>query len=161
MLERSIRCLLPFCARVFVVTGAHEAAISIILRGIEGVTPVYNPDFALGMYSSVKAGLRQTAAGDVFLLPGDCPFAAPESCAALLAAKGEIVVPVWRGRAGHPVLLRRAAIREIVCDSAHESLRAFIAARHPTPVAVSCDGILRDIDTEEDWRQAWDCLPAK
>lgn len=154
MLEKSIESMLPFCARVFVVTGAHARTVEGILRGRSGIALVYNPDFASGMYGSVKLGLRRTGAEKVFLLPGDCPFVPPEVYAALLAAQGDIRVPAWQGRAGHPVLLGRRAVGEILRDKACLSLHAFIQAHHPTRVALDCPGILQDIDTMEGYLQA-------
>lgn len=154
VLGKSVGSMRPFCARIYVVTGAHAETVAGILRGREGVILVHNPDFAAGMYGSVKAGLGRTRADNVFLLPGDCPFVAPNVYAALLAAEGEIVLPTWRGRAGHPVLLRRSVIPALLRDGACESLRQFIAARRPTRVEVDCPGILTDIDTAEAYRKA-------
>ena len=37
-----------------------------ILNGQAGIAFVHNPDFASGMYGSVKSGLRQTCADAVF-----------------------------------------------------------------------------------------------
>lgn len=158
MLERSVESMRPFCARIYVVTGGHARTVADILRGREGVLLVHNPDFAAGMYSSVKAGLRRTRADNVLLLPGDCPFVAPEVYTALLAANGEIVLPEWQGRAGHPVLLNRSVIPALLQDEACESLRQFIAAYGPVRVAVDCPGILTDIDTVEAYRMALERL---
>jgi molybdenum cofactor cytidylyltransferase len=159
MLEKSVAGMLPFCAEVFVVTGAHAEAVEGILRGHAGVTLVHNPDFGAGMYGSVKSGLRRTQGDKVFLLPGDCPFVTPEVYAALLAADGEIVLPAWRGRAGHPVLLCRSAVSELLRDGVCGSLRQFIAARNPERVEVDCPGILTDIDTPEAYQQALRQMP--
>ena len=161
LLELSIRSMAPFCDQIYVVTGSHEETVAGILQGRESVTLVNNPDHTLGMYGSVKAGLRRTTSSEVFLLPGDCPFVTSEVYTALLETKGRIVVPVWNGHMGHPVLLRREAIQEILEDSACESLREFIGQRRPRKVPVSCKDILRDIDTREDYRQALQDLTEK
>ncbi|NLF28693.1 MAG: nucleotidyltransferase family protein [Clostridiales bacterium] len=158
MLERSVESMRPFCARIYVVTGAHAETVADILRGREGVLLVHNPDFAAGMYGSVKAGLRRTHADKVFVLPGDCPLVEPGVYAALLAADGEIVLPEWKGRAGHPVLLNRSVIPALLRDEACESLRQFIAAYGSTRVAVDCPGILTDIDTVEAYKIALERL---
>jgi len=159
VLERSAGSMMPFCARVFVVTGAHEAAVASILGGWEGVTLVRNPNHAEGMYSSVKAGLRRTESGAVFVLPGDCPSVTAEVYEAMLATAGGIVLPVYKGRSGHPVLLRRPAILELLGDGTYGSLREFIAARCPARVVVGCPGILADIDTKGACRRALRLLP--
>ena len=154
MLLRSIKSMQPFCRRIFVVTGAHAETVAGLLRGQAGITPVHNPEFALGMYSSVRTGLQYTSSDTVFVLPGDCPFVAPEVYASLLMEQVEIVLPVWQGRAGHPVLLRRAAISALLLDKTCETLRRFIASRPSKRVDVDCPGILMDINTKEAYRQA-------
>lgn len=154
LLEMSISSLRPFCARLYVVTGAHQLAVMELLRGQDTLTPVYNPDFAAGMYGSVKAGLRCTEASAAFVLPGDCPFASPEVMEALLACQDDVVLPCWKGQTGHPVLLRRRAIGEVLKDNSCQSLREFVRQHGHTGVPVDCPGILTDIDTPEDYRQA-------
>ncbi len=151
VLERSVRSMRPFCIRIFIVTGAHAKAVGDLLRGQAGVTLVHNPDFASGMYGSVKTGLRCTDADAVFVLPGDCPFVPPEVYSALLNAQGGIAVPVWQGHAGHPVLLDRPACSELLNDDTCQTLRQFIASRQHTLVEVDCPGILMDIDTNEEY----------
>lgn len=161
ILERSISSMEPFCSHIFVITGAHEAAVANSLCGREGITLVHNLYYNTGMYESYKAGLRCTNADNVFLLPGDCPFVRPEVYAALLAVEGDIVLPVWHGHAGHPVLLRRSVISEVPNDNISMSLHHYIIAHHPTWVAVDCPGILTDIDTIEEYRKALGQLPLK
>ncbi len=149
LLEESIDGMRPYCKRVLVVTGAHDETIMRILDGKADVVPVYNPDHAGGMLTSIKAGLRQTTADRVFILPGDCPFAAPQVYEALLKAQGRIVIPTCHGRDGHPVLLQREAIEELLRDKQCQTLREFIATRTVLRIPVDCPGILKDIDTRD------------
>lgn len=154
VLGKSVMSMHPFCKRIFAVTGAHAKAVGDILQGQAGVTPVHNPDFASGMYSSVKTGLRCTDADAVFVLPGDCPFVTPEVYSALLVAQGDIAVPVWQGKEGHPVLLKRPAYSDLLQDDTCDTLRQFIALRQHTRVEVDCPGILEDIDTGQEYLKA-------
>ncbi|MHC1787156.1 MAG: NTP transferase domain-containing protein [Christensenellales bacterium] len=154
LLEASIGSLRPYCREVYVVTGAHAGEAREILAGQPGVTLLHNPEHAAGMYGSIKAGLRHIGGDAVLLLPGDCPFVAGEVIQALLAAPGDIVLPTWQGEPGHPVLLRRGAVLDLLRDEGARTLRQFLAARSPTLVAAGCPGILQDIDTLMDYRQA-------
>ncbi|MDD2428921.1 MAG: nucleotidyltransferase family protein [Eubacteriales bacterium] len=147
LLEESIVGMRPYCKRIFVVTGAHDETINRVLNGYTYVTLVHNPAYAGGMFTSVKAGLRHTLADGVFILPGDCPFAVPEVYEALLAAQGRVVIPTCYGRDGHPVLLRREAIDELLRGGKWHTLREFIATKTAMRIAVDCPGILKDIDT--------------
>ena len=154
VLERSIRSMQPFCSQIYVVTGAHEKLITAIIQGQKGITPVKNPDFISGMYGSVKTGLRCTTGDRVWILPGDCPFITPEVYMKLLAASEEIVLPEWQGQTGHPVLMNRSAVSAVVRDDRYESLHQFISAHTYKKVSVPCAGILMDIDTQKQYRQA-------
>ena len=154
VLEKSIASMKPFCSQIYVITGAYRNLVESLIREQRNITPVYNPDHRSGMYGSVKAGLRSTAADQVWILPGDCPFVTADIYSLLLAAEGEIVVPVWHGQAGHPVLLKRSAVQDILRDTLHESLRQYISAHPHQQVEVFSCGILKDIDTKEDYRQS-------
>lgn len=154
VLERSLQGMRPFCDHIYVVTGFFSAAVEGILKEYKDITLVYNPEYEAGMYRSVKAGIIRTHADAVFLLPGDCPFADAEVYRALLSTTGDVVVPLWRGRAGHPVLLRHPAVTALLADRNCGSLRAYISAWGPAQVEVDCPGILKDIDTQEDYRAA-------
>lgn len=154
LLERSVQSMRPYCSRVFVVTGAHRALTESLVQNLGGVTPVYNAEFAGSMLDSVRTGLRAADADKVLILPGDCPFVGPTVFAALLAQQGDVILPEWRGQTGHPVLLTRPMVSELLRGGGYESLRQFFAAHPHRRVAVDDAGILRDIDTLEEYRQA-------
>lgn len=154
VLEKSIAGMAPFCSHIYVVTGAYRDLVETLIRDQKNVTSIYNSDYMSGMYGSVKTGLRATSADQVWILPGDCPFITPDVYSLLLVAEGEIVVPVWCGHTGHPVLLNRSAVRNILRDTLHESFHQFIAAHAHQQVEVFCSGILKDIDTIADYQQA-------
>ncbi|HSK69766.1 MAG TPA: nucleotidyltransferase family protein [Candidatus Limnocylindria bacterium] len=149
LLGHAVAGMAAHCARVFVVTGAHAGAVGEALSGMANVVPVHNPGYRTGMFGSVLAGLRETAADEVFVLPGDCPFVPDDVYAALLKEPGGVVVPAWCGREGHPVLLRRPAISALLCGGGHRSLREFIAAYGARYALVGSPAILDDIDTPE------------
>ena len=93
-----------------VVTGSDNERIEALCAGL-GLTLVHNPGFRSGMASSLAAGIRAVPAGTAgaFVCLGDMPLAAAGRLAGLAAAfsPGEgrdIVVPVWGGKRGHPVL---------------------------------------------------------
>ncbi len=154
LLGHAVAGMAQHCTRVFVVTGAHTEAVAEVLYGKANVKQVHNPGFRTGMFGSVLAGLRETAAEEVFVLPGDCPFVTGDVYAALLAARGGVVLPAWRGRAGHPVLLRRPAVSALLLGGTFGTLREFIAGYGARHVEVDCLAILDDIDTPEDYRRA-------
>ncbi|SDO26929.1 molybdenum cofactor cytidylyltransferase [Methylobacterium phyllostachyos] len=95
---------------VVVVLGAHADAVRAALDGLELIR-VANPDYAAGLATSLRAGIRAlpaSCAAAVVVL-GDMPRVTAAHIDRLVAAfaDGEpaAVVPVQDGRSGNPVLL--------------------------------------------------------
>ncbi|CAK0753714.1 molybdenum cofactor cytidylyltransferase [Azospirillaceae bacterium] len=141
-------------APVLVVTGQQGAELRAALAG-RAVRFVDNPDFAEGLSSSLRAGLRALppSAAGVLICLGDMPLTSPATLRRLLAAFApggarSVWVPVAGGRRGNPVLWERrwfAAIAELRGDQGARSL----LLRHPEAVEevpVEDDGVLTDID---------------
>ena len=112
---------------------------------------VFNKEFEKGMFSSVKTGISKIKTKNFFLLPGDIPFVKEEVFRELLSQKGDIIIPVFKGRKGHPVLINSSLIIEILAEPEDSNLKLFIDKKGFTTVAVLDESILFDIDTEEDY----------
>ena len=145
--------------RIHVVTGYQADALAPELTRL-GVTRAHNPDFAAGMFSSVQAGVASLPADvEAFLLaPVDVPLLRPSTIARVLRAAAArdsaIVYPTFRGKRGHPPLVRRALFAEILDSDGDGGLRALLA-RHEDEareVAVFDWGCLVDIDRRDDYR---------
>ena len=119
---------------------------------------VANPDFALGLSSSLKAGIRalpKAVAGALVLL-GDMPRIEAAHLDAMLAAfasgMGEaIVVPMHEGRRGNPVLWPAALFREMLALEGDVGARRLMV-RHASRVHeidLGTDAVLMDVDTPE------------
>jgi len=119
---------------------------------------VVNPDHEEGMGSSLRAGVRAAPAdaGAYLVALADMPAVGPDLIAALIAfyrtAAKPIVVPVCRGRRGHPVIIGgelRRALLEIAGDvGAREIIRAHpeLVGRWETPD----ESVLFDVDVPAD-----------
>ena len=151
VIEASVASLAPFCERVIVVVGWREERVRELLAGSEGVECVTNPDYAEGMFSSVRVGIAHVRSPRFLLLPGDHPLTQPETVRRLLEAEGEIVIPAHGGRKGHPVRIASHLFPEILAVPITAMLRDDIAGRGYTTVEVDDPGILRDIDTLADY----------
>ena len=97
-------------ARILVVTGRDRAAVTRAARGPR-TTIVHAADHAEGMGASLRAALARVRRGErqAWLFLADMPQVPPTLAARLARAirPGDAGVrPVWRGRPGHPVLLR-------------------------------------------------------
>jgi molybdenum cofactor cytidylyltransferase len=144
---------------VLVVVGADRTKLEPVV-GKFPVRIVINPDFARGMLSSVKRGFRAVppAARAVLIFLGDQPPPPASVVERIVGAyrktgKG-IVLPAYRGRRGHPVLIDLKYRPEIGTLDPRIGLRQLPRA-HPDDVCevkVRTPAILRDIDTPEDYR---------
>lgn len=120
----------------------------------------FNPDPSRGMLSSVICGLDALPenAAAFFLFLGDQPQVqakvAQNLKAAWLANPGGILLPVYGGKRGHPVLISTRYKEEIKGLSPDNGLKGLML-RHPGETReVECGApeILRDIDTPADYR---------
>jgi CTP:molybdopterin cytidylyltransferase MocA len=203
LLEHAVACFRAGgIADIRVVTGhGHEAVAAS--AGKAGVKCVYNPDYERGMFSSVRAAFASLRAEQAerrldrvsaaFFLPVDAALLRPAVLRLLLLAlehfKNEnapdeggrpdnaVIVPVARGRTGHPPLIGSAHWQNLVAWRGDFGLRGYLASLLPTgpaefflagrmpdasglgasPVVflpVADNGVLLDIDTPADLEAA-------
>ena len=143
-----------------VVLGAQRRDIEGRIRRFS-VRSVFNPEYRGGMFSSVLRGLGSLpAAGEAaVIILADQPGIPAGVINSLVASyrrenKG-LVVPLYRKRRGHPLLLDLKYRREVEGLSPELGLRGLLRA-HPEDileVPVSCPEVLRDIDSPADYRK--------
>ena len=135
------------------VGGYKIEKLQEILKGYPQVEIVLNSRYAEGMFTSVKAGVGQVRGQKFFFSPGDYPLISPEVCRKLLAQKGQIVIPLFQGHKGHPVLFSAQIAKELLEMSDSSNLRDFIEQKGYQTVAVEDEGILIDLDTPDDYER--------
>jgi len=144
---------------VLVVLGSDRNKLEPVIRNYP-VRTVFNPNFARGMLSSVKCGFEAVPpeARAVLVYLGDQP-APPASIGSRIidafrkTGKG-IILPAYRGRRGHPVLVDLKYRDEVAKLDPNVGLRQLLSA-HPDDVLevkVRTAAVLKDIDTPEDYR---------
>lgn len=153
IIEKCIAGMYELCSRIIVVSGFQAAKLEQVLAGYPKVDIVFNKHYHLGMFSSVKFGFQQVRSERFFFTPGDYPLVSREVYTALVNVNGEVVVPVYRGHPGHPLLLQGVLARELVQDSRCTNLREFLAHKNLVTVGVQEPGILQDIDTFDDYQR--------
>ncbi len=147
--------------RIVVVTGHRADEVEAALAET-AVRIAFNPDYASGeMLSSIQAGLRAVGEGveAALLCLGDQPQIETATVQAVLAAGQEtgrerIVIPSYRMRAGHPILLPAWLWPEIIACTG--TLRDVMAAHREQThyVAVDTPTVLADLDTPEEYANA-------
>jgi molybdenum cofactor cytidylyltransferase len=131
-----------------VVTGHEGAAVRAALAG-RNVQFVDAPDWAEGMGRSLAAGIAAVPSDwdAVLVCLGDMPAVEPALIAALAAASGDVVVPVWEGRRGHPVRWPRAAFPRLLTLTDDAGGKAVMGDFAVTESAAPSAACLLDIDT--------------
>jgi len=141
---------------IIVVTGHEAASVAAALRGLD-VTIVANPDYANGLSTSLRAGLRALPGGidGALILLGDMPEIETPVLTALMAALTDasaICVPVRHGRRGNPVLWGSRYFAEMM-QLAGDTGAKPLMVRHEAQlieVEVATDSIFEDVDAPED-----------
>ncbi|RXI48254.1 nucleotidyltransferase family protein [Clostridium tetani] len=153
-IERCICGMYDLCSKIIVVGGHRIEDIKGILDRYTGVELIYNPNYLEGMFSSVKKGVIHIKEERFFLIPGDYPVINKKTYEDMLKLDKDIVIPMYNGKKGHPVLMKSYLIEELLKDASYKALRDFINKKGFIPIKVQDPGILMDIDTMEDYKRA-------
>jgi molybdenum cofactor cytidylyltransferase len=136
------------CSPVIAVFGFDAARMSQCAP--QSVVPVENPDYAQGMITSLKAGLRAVpeSCNAVLFTLVDHPAVMPETVDAVMRSTAQIAIPRCENRRGHPVLIGRQIACEFLLEPLTSKVRDVID-RHAAEieyVEVDDPGISDDID---------------
>jgi len=146
---------------ILVVLGHNAAALGEKIKHLP-VEILVNPDYSLGQLSSLHVALRTlepTAADGIVLHLVDHPFIdsslVNRMIDAFYVSKKPIVVPVCRGRRGHPVIFSRALFPELLAAPLDQGAKTVVRAHASDTLEMETDdeGITCDIDTPDDYRR--------
>ena len=148
------------CAAVtaaVVVTG-HEPDRIAALLAASPVRCVFNPAYARAeMLVSLQVGLRALSAEvqAALVVPGDHPRLRRDviQCVIDEYQPGALVIPSYRLKRGHPILIDRGWWAELLALPETATLREFIRAHedHIRYVVVDTNSVLQDLDTPDDY----------
>jgi molybdenum cofactor cytidylyltransferase len=153
IIEHSIDNMREVCDRVIVVGGYKIENLEPIIKKYDNAELVFNENFMDGMFSSVKKGFSCIKGERFFFTPGDYPLIDTGVYTELLRHDGDVVIPTFEGKKGHPVLFRNSCKEEILEGNKYSNLREYIKDKKQELVPVSCRGILRDVDTIWDYER--------
>lgn len=147
--------------KTLVVLGSHWRKIGRIVKAYD-VQITVNPRFREGMLSSVQRGIsalpRSSRAAVIVLAdqPGLSARVIDSLISAYCRGKKGLVVPVYRKKRGHPLLIDLKYRQEIGKLDPRIGLRQLLQ-RHPDDileVKVSSPAVLSDIDTVQDYMRS-------
>jgi len=144
--------------KIIVVLGSAKDQILGIIKHLP-VEFCYNEKYRNGMLSSVRCGFRNLPEEykAVIVFQGDQPMIEPWVVTRLISAyrqtKKKIVIPVYKKKRGHPLLIDRKYSDEIYKLDDRLGLRSLATKfqRDVLEVVVNTPDILKDIDTKEDY----------
>jgi len=161
MLERVLQTLRQTKVdMVVVVLGAHASVVRGWVKfGKEKV--VVNRRFKAGMSGSLRLGLAEAEEADAAIVVlGDQPFVSPGTIDriidAYVSSRSPVVVPVYHGRRGNPVLFDRSLFPQIRRIRGDVGAKSVVSGNEDKllQVDVNDEGILVDIDTPSDYSNA-------
>ncbi len=136
---------------VVVVVGHEAEKIEDVLQG-QPVRFVENLRYMEGMTSSIQTGIQAASAESEGLLI-DFNRLIHEFTDLFDSESSLIIVPVFKGQRGNPVLFS-SQFRDIILQHKGEGCRD-IVLKHPEcvrEVEMGNDNVLRDVDTSEDYK---------
>jgi molybdenum cofactor cytidylyltransferase len=140
---------------VLVVTSHMASEVAATLAGLD-VALIANPDYATGLASSLKAGIRALPAGcdGTLIVLADMPRITTVHLNRLIAASEDgavIVVPTHNGRRGNPVLWPARYLPELLQLEGDAGAKQLVGnhAAEVREVDLGTDAIFADVDTPE------------
>ncbi len=162
VIERAFRTFQQAGIEDIRVVVGYKADLLTPVLARSGVKTIMNPNYDQGMYTSVQAGVRSLGKdiGAFFLLPADYAFVSAETIRSLWKAyernSFEVIYPVYREERGHPPLIS-TKLQDIILRTEPEGgLKTLLEtqAHNCAEIQVDDEGILIDLDSEEDYRKA-------
>jgi molybdenum cofactor cytidylyltransferase len=173
VLAHTIAATVASQARPIIVVLGHQAAlvrsaIAPFINSNEIIT-IENPHFLHGMSTSIHAGIhalqsREPSPPGALIILGDQPLLSPHILDTLISAKNAtskpIVVPLYGGKRGNPVLFDRSLFPELLQVSGDEGGRSVIARHQQDVIGVELGSAVAtyDVDTWEAYQEvvtAW------
>jgi molybdenum cofactor cytidylyltransferase len=138
-----------YCAPVIAVFG-FDADRNIEMAQTLPIQAIANPNYPLGMLTSLQTGLRALPKGidTVLFTLVDHPAISLKTVEVILQSSAAIAIPRFEGKRGHPVLIRRQIIEEFLAEPATSKVRD-VVDRHAAAIDylnVVDPGISDDID---------------
>ena len=149
-------------SEVVVVVGHEADKIEEVLQG-QPVQFVENINYMEGMTSSIQAGIQAASeeSEGLMICLSDQPFIETSDFNRLIheftdlfdSESSLIIVPVFKGQRGNPVLFSRQ-FRNIILQHKGEGCRGIIQSHQECiqEVTMENDNVLKDVDTLEDYK---------
>lgn len=126
------------------------------------VRAVYNSRFDEGMFTSIQTGIKATLDVHIkgfLLFLVDCPLVPPEIIMKVIEAHREhpdsFIVPCFKGKKGHPLLIPKQYAKEILDYDGDGGLKAITSKYDDKMIKIEVDdeSVVLDMDTKEGYEE--------
>ncbi len=157
ILQIIIDKIVPLFSEVILVVGYKKDDILSQLDLPKSVRVIFNPDYSLGMGTSLSCGVkslhRSISHFAIFL--SDMPYIKIETIDKLLNTLGkgkEIVAPIYKGKRGFPVFFSHHFIDDLKNLKKDKGARDLIKRekKYLRLIDISDPGVIKDIDEKKD-----------
>ena len=152
IIYHTVKSMKTVCDKIIIVTGHYDVDYLKLLPDKNNITIIHNQHHEKGMFSSVQKGIENID-DKCFIIPGDYPLINENTYKEALLQKGEIRVPIYKGRKGHPIFLEKKIVRKLQIEPQDSNLKAFRNKYQVTYFEVDNKGILLDMDNINDYQQ--------
>ncbi|MCM3117379.1 nucleotidyltransferase family protein [Neobacillus sp. MER 74] len=161
VLEQTISKFEGLCSKVIVVAGFQAELIQVEMEKIIKknaysfqIKYIYNENFNRGMFSSIQKGCNEVNAPTFFITPGDCPLVKKETVQQLAEQEGNVIIPSFNFKGGHPIKLSSEVQQKILKTNPDSNLRVVLNKYEKKYLNVEDPGVLLDMDTPEEYQKA-------
>jgi molybdenum cofactor cytidylyltransferase len=150
-----------------VVVGAHAKEIRE-RAGLDAATVVENPDWEQGQLSSIKAAIRSLEGVEtegMLLALVDHPLISSGVIASLIRAfdktKKPIVLPIFNGKRGHPVIFASSLYKELLAAPLDTGARVVVwnHSLEVHEVPTDEEGVIMNLNDPDSFRRAVESQP--
>ncbi|HWZ43399.1 MAG TPA: NTP transferase domain-containing protein [Candidatus Saccharimonadales bacterium] len=161
LLEHALNNVRQSRAQEIILVLGHEAEAIRQQMPLDNVKVIVNPNYQEGMGVSLRMGLSAIApeSRGAMIVLADQPLVRPATLDILIERHRElnpqIVIPVYRGFRGNPVLLDRSVFPELSALTGETGCRAIFGDHTESILMAEVDdvGILLDVDSQYDLKK--------
>ncbi len=164
-IEHAVHMLREAGCRYVVAVVSDSEDWTARLADVAGAAVVFNDRPGSHQIDSIRLGLAWLPddAAAAVILPVDFPSLRVETVRTLVSAfqakQPTVLLPTYRGRSGHPVLVARSLFGEFLTEPLAHGAETIVES-HPDRalLEVADPGVLLDVDTPDEyqrWRNEW------
>lgn len=155
ILDASIKNALQFCNRVILVSGHRATEIHKRYANQPNIIITYNPDYAQGLFTSIKVAATAVRSEYCFITHGDMPELNRDIFRKIWALRNDsALIPCYQGQPGHPILLSKKCLLQAISQPNVNSMRQALLRGKHNIAEMNDPRITLDIDTQEDFINA-------